>query len=1007
MFLNCHTHYSFGYGTLSVTQLLEQAAHFRIKRLVISDINNTSAILQAMREAPKFGVQIIPGIDIRQNHMPYYIGIAQSPTGLENLNLFLSQHLHSQKPFPKRAPLLPDVFFVYPFAQCPQIFEPHPHEWVGIGIHQLNKLRFSPWLKYRNRLVVHQPVTLGTRKDFNAHRLLQAMQQNTLLSKLDATWQARPDAFLIPENSLLKTLEPWPFLIGNTRRLLDQCYVSLPFGTPKNKAIFGQSTISDAEQLRQLAHQGLYMRYTNVSKKLADRLQYELEIIEQKGYIAYFLIAHDIIKFAEAKHFFHVGRGSGANSLVAYCLRITDVDPIDLDLYFERFINLYRENPPDFDLDFSWKDRDTILNYIFEKYGQTHTALLATYNTFQPNSIIRELGKVFGLPTTEIETLIDTFGKADAVSQLGRLTHIYAQYMLNWPNHLSIHAGGIVIAEKPIYCYTATWLPPKGMPTTQFDMVIAEDIGLYKFDILSQRGLGHIRDAVQLIANKGIEIDIHRIQDFKNDANIKNMLRKGETTGCFYVESPAMRNLLTKLRTDTYLGLVAASSIIRPGVARSGMMRAYIERHRQPELCANINPIMAQILPDTYGIMVYQEDVIKVAHHFAGLSLAESDVLRRGMSGKFRSREEFQRVKDRYFELCKARNYTNELAAEVWFQIESFAGYSFAKGHSASFAVESYQSLFLKAYYPLQFITAVINNFGGFYRTEIYVHEARKAGATIEAPCINNSIALCKLQDNVIWLGFSLVKGLFAETINQILFQRKNHGPFTSLVNCVERLKIGIEQWHLLIQVGALRFTQCSRASLLWQINYLHHKSQKTEDTQQTKMFLLETHHPVPSLPENELLYQLDLQLLLGFTLCSPFAMLQQKPTINTLATAFPTLLHRKCSILGYLVTLKPTRTAKGERMYFGTFLDLAGNWLDTVHFPPIVTKYPVTGPGVYLLSGRVTSDFDCYVLEIESLKRLPYVHRENLCSDMEQQLADNWAWNDNKAGSINNRLVG
>ena len=400
---------------------------------------------------------------------------------------------------------------------------------------------------------------------------------------------------------------------------------------------------------------------------------------------------------------------------MAYLLRITDVDPLELDLYFERFINLYRKNPPDFDIDFSWKDRDDIVRYLFERYP--HTAWLCTYNTFQYRATIRELGKVFGLPKSEIDLLSSGKFYFDKLDQFSRLVLRYSKYIQGLPSHLSVHSGGIVISERPMTWYSATFLPPKGYPTTQFSMMEAEDVGLYKFDILSQRGLGKIHDCLEVIAYNRPEEpphDIHDVAHFKQDAKVRQLLLDGKALGCFYVESPAMRMLMAKLKVETYLELVAASSIIRPGVAQSGMMREYILRHRNPERRKEAHPILLEIMPETYGVMVYQEDVIKVAHHFAGLSLAEADVLRRGMSGKFRSREEFLRVQEQFVGNCTKKGYEEKLTLDVWRQIESFAGYAFSKGHSASYAVESYQSLYLKAHYPLEYMTATINNFGGY-----------------------------------------------------------------------------------------------------------------------------------------------------------------------------------------------------------------------------------------------------------------------------------------------------
>jgi DNA polymerase-3 subunit alpha len=258
---------------------------------------------------------------------------------------------------------------------------------------------------------------------------------------------------------------------------------------------------------------------------------------------------------------------------------------------------------------------------------------------------------------------------------------------------------------------------------------------------------------------------------------------------------------MTKLEVDNYLGLVAASSVIRPGVAKSGMMRQFIQRYRLEEKRKEAHPVLYKIMPDTYGVMVYQEDVIKVAHYFAGLDLGEADVLRRGMSGKYRSREEFQQVKDKFFNNCKTKGYTYELTADVWRQIESFAGYAFAKGHSASYAVESYQSLFLKSYFPLEFMVAVLNNGGGFYSTEFYVHEARMKGAEIMAPHLNKSEYLASIEGDTIYLGFNLVKDLDDNTIKTILSERQN-GDFTSVENLVKRIPISLE--HLICRARSV-----------------------------------------------------------------------------------------------------------------------------------------------------------------------------------------------------------
>jgi len=556
------------------------------------------------------------------------------------------------------------------------------------------------------------------------------------------------------------------------------------------------------------------------------RVRDELEIIHQLGFSAYFLITWDIIRYSMSRGYYHVGRGSGANSVVAYCLKITDVDPIELDLYFERFINPKRSSPPDFDIDYSWKDRTEVQDYIFKRYGRKHTAFLGTSVTFKGKSIYRELGKVHGLPKGEIDSLTANPMAEYGKSKLTRHIHSIALMMTDFPNQRSIHAGGILVSEAPITAYTALDLPPKGFPTTQWDMYVAESIGFEKIDILSQRGIGHIKEAVDIIRdNRAIEVDVHQVEKFKHDSKVQLQLKKAETNGCFYIESPAMRGLLKKLRCDNYLTLVAASSIIRPGVARSGMMREYILRFHDPSNVRYLHPVMKEQLEETFGVMVYQEDVLKVCHHFAGLDLADADVLRRAMSGKFRSKSEFQNIVDKFFSNCNERGIPEATTREVWRQIESFAGYSFSKAHSASYAVESFQSLYLKAYFPLEFQVAVINNFGGFYHTWVYFYEARRQGGVLHLPCVNRSFEKTSITGTDIFTGFVHVARLENKLMQQLMDERGQNGPFTDLEDFIQRINPGMEQLILLIRIGAFRFTGKSKSQLLWEAHLLQKTS--------------------------------------------------------------------------------------------------------------------------------------------------------------------------------------
>lgn len=992
MILNAHSYFSFRYGTLSPEALLELYRIEAYDCATLTDINSTAATLNFIRLAQSKGVKPVIGIDFREGVRQHFVGLARNETGMGELNHFLSTVRHQKEPMPQRAPLWENAYAIYPFPQAEEVTL-QEHEYIGVRPSDLIRLKFSSWRFRQEKLVILAPVTFRNQRDFNAHRLLRAIDQNTLLSKLPKSEEGKLEERMLAKHELLSLYAEWPALIANTERLLNNCNVSFDFGEDaphRNRATFTGSEAEDWEMIRSLCEEGMRYRYPEASAAIHERMENELRVIRQKGFLSYFLISWKIVNYARHKGYAYVGRGSGANSMVAYLLRITDVDPIDLDLYFERFINLFRKNPPDFDIDFSWKDRPDVTREIFREFGHEHTALLGTHSTFQYRAVVRELGKVFGLPKSEIDELAEGKKYKHTPDSLGKLVLKYGKLIQDFPSHLSIHAGGIIISENPIWKYTATDLPPKGFPTTHFDMVTAEDAGLYKFDILGQRGLGKIKDALNLVRiNQPQEpaIDIHDIPRFKEDRSIKNLLRVGKTIGCFYVESPAMRMLLTKLQVEDYLGLVAASSIIRPGVSKSGMMREYIKRFRDPEERKKAHPVLRDIMPETFGVMVYQEDVIKVAHYFADLTLGEADSLRRGMSGKYRSREEFLKVKQKFFSNCHEKGRSPELALDVWNQIESFAGYAFAKGHSASYAVESYQSLFLKAYYPLEYMVATVNNGGGFYRVELYLNEARQCGGIVHAPCINHSGALTILYGRDIYIGFVFIADMHEKLAVQIEEERARNGNFESLTDFVERMPVTLDDIENLIRIDAFRFTGESKRKLIWQAHMLLGKGRNEPRSEQ--LFRVPTReYEIPDLTSTPLEDLFDQMEILGFPLGDPWLLLQEPSTVTTLAADIPENLGNPITIQGYLMHIKNTRTSDGKHMHFGTFLDRQGQWIDTVHFPPVARQFPFRGYGIYTVQGVVSEEFGAYHIEVTEMKLEPYMPDPRYASDSQRYQA-------------------
>ncbi len=956
---------------MSVEQLVQNAIAAGAGCIAITDINNSTGIPEFAGECSRNKIKPVAGIEFRNDNDLQYIGIARNNNGLRELNEFLSKHNFEKTPLPFPAPRFSDAYAIYLLKKTPgrQLFE---NERIGIKPGEINRLLTLPESAGRNSMVLLQPVTFASNDEIFIHRSLRAVDNNILLSHLQPSQCAGEDEFFKTPEHQKNLSDEHPWIVNNTKKLMDDCSLDFDLDSLKNKKIFSASRYDDKLLLEKLAWDGMVYRYGKQNSEAKKRIQHELEIIDKLGFSAYFLITWDIVRYSMSRGFYHVGRGSGANSIIAYCLKITNVDPIDLNLYFERFINPKRSSPPDFDIDYSWKERDEVIDYIFKRYGHSHTALLGTMSTFRGKSIVRELGKVHGLPKEEIDNLIDNPASEANRNEITDTIFSTGLKIADFPNMRSIHAGGILISEEPITCYTALDMPPKGFPVTQWDMYTAEEIGFEKLDILSQRGIGHIRESAEIIMrNQSVDVDVHAIQKFKSDAKVKEYLRTGETKGCFYVESPSMRGLLQKLQCEDYPTLVAASSIIRPGVARSGMMREYIYRFHNPDKFEYIHPVMKEQLEETFGVMVYQEDVLKVCHHFAGLDLADADTLRRAMSGKYRSKQEMQRIVDKFFSNCREKGYSEEITKEVWRQIESFAGYSFSKAHSASYAVESFQSLYLKAHFPLEFMVAVINNFGGFYRTWVYVHEARRYGATIEPPCVNKSTFKTTIYGTDIYLGFIHILRIEEKLARSIEEIRNAGGQFSDLNDFVERVCPGLEQVVLLIRAGAFRFTGKKKAVLLWEAHMMMNKN-KNESirplfSQPVRSFTL------PDLVYGSLDDAYDEIELFGFPVTvSWFDMLETSFRGEVPAREMLKYTGKKIRMVGHLVTIKYIKTIKKEWMNFGCFIDAEGNFFDTTHFSQSLKNYPFKGSGTYLILGKVVEEFGFPSLEVEKLAKLP-----------------------------------
>jgi DNA-directed DNA polymerase III PolC len=837
--------------------------------------------------------------------------------------------------------------------------------------------------------------------DHVLHRILTAIgnlshwMDSSLPLTATECWLKSPEAM----ESLFADL---PHALKNSAVIAEQCDLNLELGKYTFPEFHPPDGKSSAEFLEALCWKGLQPRYKKIPVEAEDRLRRELEVIRKQGFAEYFLVVWDILRYAREQNIHWVGRGSAANSIVSYTLGITNVDPVRYNLFFERFLNPERKSPPDIDVDFGWKERDQILAYVYERYGHDRVAMICTYVTFSARLAVREIGKAMGLPDEEITAVSSRlpYGSDAAAllqdpSQFPEARDLpldqepfqgilkLASYIDGFPRHLSIHAGGIVIAPYPITEMAPLQRAAKGLVVTQYDMYGVEDIGLVKIDLLAQRSLSVFDDVIQILKSNNGRSDavIQKLYDYdflENDFRVKEMIRTGNTMGCFYIESPAMRQLLQKLRVDNFEDLTAASSVIRPGVAESGMMQQYIRRKTGEESVSYLHPKMEALLHETCGVMVYQEDVIRVAHEIAGMSLGEADLLRRAMSGKERSPLKMDEMERNFLEKAINKNVDPDIAKEIWRQISSFAAYAFCKAHSASFAQLSLQVAYLRAYYPADFMAAVLTNQGGFYSTMAYIEESRRMGLRILLPDVRKGGFFHLAEGpHAIRVGLMQVKDVAVKHWEAFEDERGKQ-PFEDFTDFMLRTQFNEAELESLIKCGACDSFQHNRPQLLWLLKAIYSSIvQQRNKSSLTGAAIIRT----PKVPrfrdysEDQKL-RWEMQLLDLAVTKHPLHLFKPWKKVRNFVPAKHLKDYKDefVQLIGWLVTTKPSSTSKNERMLFATFEDTE-TIFETTLFPRAYNKcaHLLVNRGPYLVQGNVDEDHGVFSVIVEGIRNLNY----------------------------------
>jgi len=1004
--LRTHSRFSFLAGTATVDELVRKAASEGMSAVALTDTNGLYGVVPFVKACREHGVKPIFGAELNG----YWDGtkhrvtlLARNRDGYRELSRILTLR-HTDPDFDFATVLKGlsrNLYILSEDKEVLDVLSTHPYLRVPLPV-----ARGRVWDERRFYLrsiagrlglavVAAGEVYFLCRSDHFLHKLLTAMRTRTTIGTLPAGKVAPAESFFYSSGDVASVFRDDPEVIDATVEIAEDCDVELDLGKLRLPRFRGKRVprgLSDiaqpAELLRELALRGLKRRMEGGDieqgewQGALDILERELSVVEEKGLVDYFLICWDIVDYAASRGMRSLGRGSAGNSILSYALGITHVNPIRFNLFFERFLNPEREGFPDFDIDFATEDRYRVLEYISERYGEDNVAMIGTYSTFRARGAVREVARALGIPQSEISCIVDRipiFASAERLDDACRLTPSasslrfdeeplrtilpLAKRIGGFPRNMSTHPCGVVVCPHPISDLVPLQRDSKGYLITQWSMHEIEEAGLLKMDIIGQRGLAVIQEASSMAEeNEGRPVKV-TVKGCLEDERTKHLLREGATEGCFYIESPIMLQLLRQARCDNLEVLTALSSIIRPGVSNYGGKRLYLRRHLGLEEVSYLHPTLEDVLKDTYGCLIYQEQVIRVAVAVAGMSYAKADGLRRCMSFKNMDDESMESYRGDFLGGAVRNGIPPGVADEIFRQIASFAGYAFCKAHSASFALESFESLYWKAHYPAEFMAAVLSNGGGYYSAQEYIEEARRMGLAIHPPCVNRSRVRFYGAGRELWVGLMQVKGLRSGVAERIVEER----PYGSLEEFIEKVEPSTEEVETLIRCSAFSSFGRTRPELMWEFRLILSRVDKGLFSE------------IPNLPDYDLTRRIAVELeTLGLAVSGhPLLMFAER--IETFAKRYG-LVSSSClrdhegeivNIAGWVVTSRSTRVStSGEEMVFITFSDPYGRF-DVVFFPDVyrrVAHLLTSNPGPFIVRGRVTVELGVESIEAYEL---------------------------------------
>ena len=817
------------------------------------------------------------------------------------------------------------------------------------------------------------------KEDARPHEIMLCLQTGKTLSDTNRLKFDTDQLYVKSTEEMIAEFSELPEAVLNTCRIAEQCSPDLNYGALSLPHYQVPEGFTHETYLETLAKEGLAERLAARPSSLPPeayqlRLQEELAVLTQMGYAGYFLVVWDIIKFARSRGIpVGPGRGSAAGSLIAYALSITDLDPLAYNLLFERFLNPERVSMPDIDMDFCMDRRGEVINYVIEKYGEDHVCQIITFGTLGAKAAIRDVGRVMDIPYAEVDRvakLVPTqlnITLKDALTQEPRLQELVdgdtrmkelmatAQSLEGLARHASTHAAGVVISQKPLIEHVPLYKTGNDEIVTQYSMTDIEKVGLVKFDFLGLKTLTMIHQAVAMVNQRRApeeHLDIEQLPP--NDAKTYALLASGKTSGIFQLESSGMRNLLVRIKPECFEDLIAILALYRPGPLESGMVDDFIKRKHDPSKIAYDPPELESILKETHGVIVYQEQVMAIANRMAGFSLGQADLLRRAMGKK--KPEEMAKQKERFLDGAKTSGFTEKKAEKIFDQMAYFAGYGFNKSHSAAYAVVTFQTAYLKAHHPTEFMAALLTSeMGNTDKMVGYFTECRERGIPILPPDANESQKNFTIVEGGIRFGLAAIKNVGGSAIESIIARREAEGPFVSFLDFCCRIdmhKVNKRVIEGLIKVGAFDSTVTKRAQLMAVMEQTLDEAnaiQKERALGQTSLFeTVETDasnpqaltRPLPAIDEWQQAQILQFERELTGFYITAHPLTQHAEAIRLLSTHTTTTLHeahegREIKICGVIGSIKVTTTKKGNRMAYVQLEDLQG-LVEIIVFPEL-----------------------------------------------------------------------